>query len=200
MCMGAILSWKQRGNNISRAAQILVHLALSLTKLHPWPPLQTLLLTVFFLTMFLLLSNASWAFLITNFCWLALFFKFAGPLWWWAPGHCPNADRVSPPLAQIATNTFLPTFADPFPGQGKWGLKSRRLYGQDSGGLLSSARIQWMIANDLRWIMSNFELVIHTNQWYYDKKRYTNFVNTATGIGRGGQGGQVHPPPKPKLN
>ena len=35
----------------------------------------------------------------TYFCWLALFLEvWWAPFWWWAPGHCPNAHRVSPPL------------------------------------------------------------------------------------------------------
>ena len=39
------------------------------------------------------------AFFVTDFCYISVVFgNLVGPLWWWAPGHCPNAHRVSPPL------------------------------------------------------------------------------------------------------
>ena len=30
-----------------------------------------------------------------------VFGSLVGPLWWWAPGHCPNAHRVSPSLKTL---------------------------------------------------------------------------------------------------
>ena len=31
-----------------------------------------------------------------------VFGSLVAPRWWWAPGHCPNAHRVSPPLYRPA--------------------------------------------------------------------------------------------------
>ena len=58
--------------------------------------------TDYFVTMFLLLSNDSLAFFGHRFLLISVVFgSLVGPLWWWAPGHCPNAHRVSPPLHSL---------------------------------------------------------------------------------------------------
>ena len=78
--------------------------------------------TVFFVTIFLLFSNASWAYLVS--CnWFLLFSivfgSLVGPLglWWLAPGHCPNAHRISPPL--LISRIFL-YYSDKNTTQVRW--------------------------------------------------------------------------------
>ena len=73
--------------------------------------------------------------------------------------------------------SYLPTFADQFPGQGKWGPIGQRLRGWESVGLHQPKRRM-----DCKWsdkMNSKFFSLFFTriNHWYYDKKRHKNCVN-----------------------